>query len=116
MSGLVALVTKLLISMTLLLLWYEYLHDGVKIDASLVKQPAIALASSLVLRTIFMFVRTRFLASMSAISCLRAAISTNVPLTLTVTTTSTVAINVVMSTINAANMWIVDHQTAEKFL
>jgi hypothetical protein len=57
--------------MTLLRLWCECLHDSVEVEASLVTQlaialaPAPALASSLILRYIFRFVRTKPIVSMS---------------------------------------------------
>jgi hypothetical protein len=73
MSGLVALVKTLLTSMTLLLFWYECLHDIVEVEASLLTQLvlafalALALASSLILRTIFWFVRTKLIVCMSVV-------------------------------------------------
>jgi hypothetical protein len=114
MSGLLALATKLFISMTLLFLRCECLQDGATSKASLVTQLALALtralvlalalAINLVLRFILSFVRTKLLVTIFAI----------LPKAIALTTTITIAIRVVMWVISASQMWRVDPKTVEK--
>jgi hypothetical protein len=96
MSGFVALVIKLFISMKLLLLRCECLHDGIKIEAPLVTQLVLAPPSIIVRMIILRFIRTNRFASTSI------AISTIVPRALAVTKTKTNAINVVWRAIIAS--------------
>jgi hypothetical protein len=74
MFGLVALVTQLLVHVTLLLLGRKRLHDGVKVKPPsttyLALAPALAFAFALILVPCFvpMFVRKRPLASIAVVT------------------------------------------------